>query len=683
MRHWRVVLLVLCGPLLLLPSRAAADRLSGSRFELSEVAHRIEVTLHRGHAHLRVRRTVANPGGKSDQALLSLELPEGAVATALRTKGKDRWFEGELMEAEAAAEKYRELTGIGGAYPKDPALLSWRDQRNLLLQVFPVPAHGQLTFEYELELPTPYEEGRYRLELSGLTLAGRPAVVTARAAETGDRVQLEGQPLQTDDRFLLTEGHTDAPVELSLEPRDVPRLDSELAVASTRHGRWVTHLRSTAAPRLSRVPRGAYLVVILDHSRSLSEETVRAQAAAARAWLSHFPDARVKVLTFDREVRDPTARAPSFVGVPAAARLLDELEPLRRNGSHLDAALKRADELLAAAPARAERRVLVLTDLLTREAVTPQSTHPLLPRSEALVHVGLVEPQGSGVRRIDDHAWSEVVGETGGLVWDARASADPADELDLRDTWEELARPVAFDFFEVHAPGLPAVEEGGSLTGELDGRLEEGEGFTHLEITDRAVPYLSVSGLLWTEPVVRMVRPTEPAGDLWSALFFGSELLDELGEEEMMVLAMRGGAVSPVTSYLAIEPGVRPSTEGLDWHGGMGLGGFGARGMGIGGAGCAMGGVFFDHVAWLRERLEPAWRGCGGERPVTLSLESTLDEVVEVAPRGVASGEEEGKALACLIEAAWELELSSDFRSRGARWSVSLQSAPPPAPAPR
>ena len=31
-----------------------------------------------------------------------------------------------------------------------------------------------------------------------------------------------------------------------------------------------------------------------------------------------------------------------------------------------------------------------------------------------------------------------------------------------------------------------------------------------------------------------------------------------------MVLARRGRAVSPVTSYLAIEPGVRPSTEGLE-----------------------------------------------------------------------------------------------------------------------
>ena len=59
---------------------------------------------------------------------------------------------------------------------------------------------------------------------------------------------------------------------------------------------------------------------------------------------------------------------------------------------------------------------------------------------------------------------------------------------------------------------------------------------------------------------------------LWSALVFGSNVLDELSEPEMMTLAMKGGAVSPVTSYLAIEPGVRPSTEGLDWGTGQGFG---------------------------------------------------------------------------------------------------------------
>ena len=42
--------------------------------------------------------------------------------------------------------------------------------------------------------------------------------------------------------------------------------------------------------------------------------------------------------------------------------------------------------------------------------------------------------------------------------------------------------------------------------------------------------------------------------------------MNGLSESEMMVLAKHGRAVSPVTSYLAVEPGVRPSTEGIEFH---------------------------------------------------------------------------------------------------------------------
>ena len=49
----------------------------------------------------------------------------------------------------------------------------------------------------------------------------------------------------------------------------------------------------------------------------------------------------------------------------------------------------------------------------------------------------------------------------------------------------------------------------------------------------------------------------------------------------MMRAAAAGGAVSPVTSYLSIEPGTRPSTEGFGEEfgtGGPGLAGFGRSG---------------------------------------------------------------------------------------------------------
>src|SRR5262245_1824766 len=96
--------------LVLLSSAARADDVTGTRGEVVERSHQVDVVLYPGHARLTVRRTVENHGPRHDQALLHLDLPEDVVATGLRTlgmaDGQPRWFPGVLMEAEAAARKY-------------------------------------------------------------------------------------------------------------------------------------------------------------------------------------------------------------------------------------------------------------------------------------------------------------------------------------------------------------------------------------------------------------------------------------------------------------------------------------------------------------------------------------------------------------------------------------------------
>ena len=95
----------------------------------------------------------------------------------------------------------------------------------------------------------------------------------------------------------------------------------------------------------------------------------------------------------------------------------------------------------------------------------------------------------------------------------------------------------------------------------------------------------------------------------------------------MMVLARRGRAVSPVTSYLAIEPGVRPSTEGLEERR--------ARVPDvIAGAAGVLGqpeAPRIDRQKFLEDELGRAWRDCGHERRASrVVLETTLAEVVDV-----------------------------------------------------
>ena len=156
----------LAGALVVLaePAPAAADELIATRSQpLTEVSHTVEVTIDRGVARYRVRRAFANGGNRSDEARVHISLPHGAAATGLRIRARDRWYEGDLMEADEAREKYQELTGIGAWEPKDPALLQWTWADELMLQVFPVFAGSVNTVEYTLTAPLEYRDGTYLL----------------------------------------------------------------------------------------------------------------------------------------------------------------------------------------------------------------------------------------------------------------------------------------------------------------------------------------------------------------------------------------------------------------------------------------------------------------------------------------------------------------------------------------
>ena len=135
-----------------------------------------------------------------------------------------------------------------------------------------------------------------------------------------------------------------------------------------------------------------------------------------------------------------------------------------------------------------------------------------------------------------------------------------------------------------------------------------------------------------------------------------------------MPLALFGGAVSPVTSYLAIEPGVRPSTEGLFEGEGLGLGSLGLIGRGAGAGVHGYGARRFDHQAWLRGELARL-RGACGAPALRLTLETTRDEVVAVAAQ--LSGASDPVSARCVEEGVWAWDLPASFADVWKRYVVS------------
>ncbi|APR86669.1 hypothetical protein A7982_12018 [Minicystis rosea] len=635
----------------------------GTRSEkLVEKSHWAALHLDRGHATLVVRRTLHNGGSRHDQATMFLNLPEDAVAVDLRTlsekDGKPIWYRGDLMEAEAAAEKYRELTGIGGYYPKDPALLSWRHHGLLALQVFPVPPSQPKTVEYTLELPTKYRGGRHHVILPKLGTERLRAQVEVVPQSASDRVFIDDRAVPAKTSLVLAKDQTD----FSLAHRAPAMLEGALASVGAGPSRVLSHFRIDAAPHLSEAPRGAHVVVIIDGSRSFPDHERRTGIAAVRAMLPHLPDARVEVITFDREVK------PRLGGFVPASRAVNELEKLAvvpRNGSRIDEALGRADALLRALPARTPKRIVVITDLLTRSSLTPEHVTPLL-KSGALLHVGVMRWGEPGIERNDEHPWSEVARATGGLLWNAAGSISSDDAKIMSKVYEEWARPVRIHGLHVKARGID--DNAFSFPATLD----EGEGLEDLRLGTTDVTDVTLTGEMWASPVRFSVAPDDGEARLWSALAFGSdEMLSSLSEPEMMVLAKRGHAVTPVTSLLAVEPGVRPSTEGLGLTG-IGEGGGGrAEGIGLGSIGTIGHGGGFDFEAYLRGELTRGLKACGGAgRKASMVLESTITEIVDV-PRVTVEGAGNTAIERCVREAMWNIDLPPSFKAPFMSFTIS------------
>ncbi|MBL8607172.1 MAG: VWA domain-containing protein [Myxococcales bacterium] len=633
---------------LALTTPALADSVSGTRFDVRERTHTVDVRVDRGYATLVVTRTVENPGPKSDQATFHIDLPEGAVATRLRTagtnaRGETVWFEGDLMEAEAAAEKYRELTGIGGYYPKDPALLSWRSQKHLALQVFPILGRSDKKVEYTLKVPLRYEGGVYKATFSPMGTEELPATMRVTAAHPEDGVLVNGLGVPASGSMSMRRG-----VDLELRPRGMATVDAAVASVPFGADRVLVHARLDAAPKLGEVPARAAVAIVLDTSKSMRPE-LDAAKSAIRAYLASFPGAEVELVTFDRKVASPFGRA-----LPARELVtrLYGFTPTLKNGSQLDDALARADQLLAASGAPV-RRVLVLTDLMTRSRLTPDALAARTVASGAVVHVATVHRGHPSLERDDDSDWAKLPRKTGGLLW--RASIGDVVDAETRSTYEEWVRPKRIQKLTV--TGMP-----GSFLAPDE--LVEGTGLEHFAIEAAGLGAVTLKGELWSRPITVSSAPSSDEGKLWSALVFGSPLLGMLRESEMMPLALNGRAVSPVTSYLAIEPGVRPSTEGLELSGageggggrgeGIGLGSIGTLGHG-GGTGS------FDHAAVLRAALSNAMRGCNvhtGEGSVT--FETTSDEIVDLTDLKLTPARD-AKVTSCVSEALWAFDLPAAF----------------------
>ncbi len=774
--------------MLVLSSTAHGDTLRATRaMPLSEIAHTVDVAVADGVATYTVRRVFMNAGAQAEQVELEIDLPYGAAATGLRIYASGRWWSGVLLERETAERLYQELTGLGTATAKDPALLSWMWADQLGLRVFPVPAYGVSTVEYTLTAPTRYERGHYFVSYPRVaaheepvgddgTLRLAPPIVTVRAGWTDARIALDNVAVAPGTRLVLGEvpeppweaaidrsegasyvastievpatartartfttatvlldiAHTyrsDVKVELvtpggevlEIDDRtggtdngiagkrvielpagtatagtwrlvvsdhaardtgsidrwsisfgtqtftardtpmfipDAPESASKAGIATisitappietlqARFGRVVASTRHVfgrveidVAPVLVPVPKRAQVVFAIDTSYSQGDDGVAAQLAVALAYLTHVPDAEIEIVAYQRHARRVFGR---FVPASAFAQALTDAT--RRgafalgNGSALDAA---ADAAVAALALRTgPRRLVMFTDERLRTTLVPATATAALAAlsPETIVHV-VVPSAGSEpelVRR-DEEPFAPLATNHHGIYVHVTAPID-APIKRLAPTALELVRPTRIAALAVAGVALARAT------------LHEGDGVRLMRDDPTLPAQVAITGKLWSDPIRKVVAVDPTFSTKTAAFVFGEDQHHDLSDGEMRRVATLGRAVSPVTSYLATEPGVRPSTEGIGWAA-LGTGADG----GLLGHGSGTGSGYGSPERDLEElidlstcvaRLRPTepWS-------ITLEVERTGHEIVDVIARSA------GLMVPCLVETVWALKL--------------------------
>ena len=645
--------LVVFGVVALSWGSARADELTTVRGEpVTEVAHSVAVTLAGGVTTYSVHREFLNRGRSADEMHLEITMPVDAVATGVRFKSRDHWDTATLLEDTKAAVAYRSAGGHG----TDRVLLEWADRARLLLHAFPM-LPGVTTIEYTLIAPTRYVRGSYWVDY---------ARATGTCAENKPTRTFE-PPMLTIDHDATVDGHAigagvatslalpchpDSVVASETQTVDIGIAPALRAPWDARLGRVVTsheafsRFEIDVAPRLSELPARAQLVFVVDASYSMGDAGLAAELDTIRAYAHHLPDAAIEVVVYRRRA------ARVFGTFVPAAQLDDRLRAAAPafalgNGSALDAGTRLAAAALA--DRSGPRRIIVMTDENVRPALTMPvalaSLSSLSPETVVHVVVPSVDPRG-WFRRNDDEPLSALATSHHGIF--AYLGLSPW----ANDVVLPLVRPTTIDRLSAAGIAVPTS-------------VAEGTGVQLFSEASAVPARVIIVGQLWSDPIERVVDVDADSSRSTAAFMIATQKTIGLDREDQMMVALACEAVSPVTSYV-VAGSRRPPQRAGDDHGVEGgVCGCEVRGMVPGILGSPPPGP-------PRVRPELAAmidaRACHATRDVELVIDTTGDEIVDVAIRGTVD-----PMSTCVADAAWLVRLDKRFDAMRDQFTVVVR----------
>jgi hypothetical protein len=560
----------------------------------------------------------------------SFTLPPDGVVTAGRVRVGSHVQALELGRPEAITHELAELTSGTGS-PRAWAVRidaahrgTTRDQATIGV-IAPKPA--RMTVDVTIEAPTCYfADARHVLVPTRWQLRGGAAF-----ARTGELDQACGRADESAETWVSFP----APELARRRPGE-----QRIGVIASRLplSQHLARVEIDLAGTLSEVPGDLHTAIVVDASRSMTDEDRASQRATVEAYLRATPMGRVQLITYARDARAvlPTW-TPASTAAPQIARALDTVVPA--NGSNIDLALALAGEWLARA--RGTRRVIVFTDELLASKLSQRITGEVgliaagLPARTVVHAVHPLGDEGTLVR--DDHALlARLASATEGIS--LHGGADERGTIDA----SILVRPLSLDNITVSGPSWRKLDDLPLACNEAP--LLEGRTCAWLAEGDAAAGPITITGYLWGRRIVRVVQPDPGhARALARMLVHFDRLTDELNAEVQRAARAVNEAWSLVATWGARSGGYDdPMGGGTGWGTLCDCSGFGTIGHGSG-TGSAFSGTI------LQRQLEASVRACRPRSPVTVELETTRDEIVAVT----VEVEDTLAVRTCIEEAIW------------------------------
>jgi subtilisin-like proprotein convertase family protein len=419
------------------------------------------------------------------------------------------------------------------------------------------------------------------------------------------------------------------------------------------------------AAQLRPLPKKLSVVFLIDASYSVEEGGVTPQLFVATSFLSHVPDASAEIIVYRRFAERVFGQ---FTDAPQFEKNIKKAEQAGKfslgNGSAVEEGVKLASSLLKDR-ANNPTMIVILTDTMLRSRFTNKlalDAMSTLPKN-TIVHIVYREESSDNLVDIrDDSApLAPIAAAHGGVYIEIKGESEAPAELDPISLG--LVRPIRLDQCKVAFPNAVSSD-----FWKVPAAFYEGEGLRAMSITEQAPESMIITGKLWQEEVRHEFKVSQEFSKITAAFAFSGDLYASLSEPQQRALAFYGGAVSPVTSYLAIEPGVRPSRAGIE-RSGVGFGSGSGSGL--------LGGRAGSHgigITWSKDIAALAKKNtdlCFAKYPkaegwsATIEVESNYQEVIDVlsTKNDVLS--------ACIVEAIWAIQLSPGFKNKTETFNLS------------